>query len=76
MGDRVLDVCCGSGDLAFLLSNKVASNGKCNIDASFRGHQDSVVNGNRSFVFVMRMANLPELEFFVNLLRGRNGRRL
>jgi demethylmenaquinone methyltransferase/2-methoxy-6-polyprenyl-1,4-benzoquinol methylase len=28
MGDRVLDVCCGSGDLAFLLSNKVASNGK------------------------------------------------
>lgn len=27
-GDRVLDVCCGSGDLSFLLSNKVASNGK------------------------------------------------
>jgi len=24
----VLDVCCGSGDLSFLLSNKVASNGK------------------------------------------------
>ncbi|RHN55020.1 putative ubiE/COQ5 methyltransferase, S-adenosyl-L-methionine-dependent methyltransferase [Medicago truncatula] len=29
-GDRVLDVCCGSGDLSFLLSNKVASNGKAN----------------------------------------------
>lgn len=28
MGDRVLDVCCGSGDLAFLLSEKVGSNGK------------------------------------------------
>lgn len=27
-GDRVLDVCCGSGDLAFLLSNNVASHGK------------------------------------------------
>ncbi|XP_027187632.1 2-phytyl-1,4-beta-naphthoquinone methyltransferase, chloroplastic isoform X2 [Cicer arietinum] len=28
LGDRVLDVCCGSGDLAFLLSNKVGSDGK------------------------------------------------
>ncbi|KAJ1399500.1 UbiE/COQ5 methyltransferase [Sesbania bispinosa] len=28
MGDRVLDVCCGSGDLAFLLSEKVGSDGK------------------------------------------------
>ncbi|XP_054809481.1 2-phytyl-1,4-beta-naphthoquinone methyltransferase, chloroplastic-like [Prosopis cineraria] len=28
MGDRVLDVCCGSGDLAFLLSEKVGSYGK------------------------------------------------
>lgn len=28
MGDRVLDLCCGSGDLAFLLSEKVGSNGK------------------------------------------------
>jgi predicted methyltransferase len=27
-GDRVLDLCCGSGDLAFLLSEKVGSNGK------------------------------------------------
>ncbi|KAI4354430.1 hypothetical protein L6164_003291 [Bauhinia variegata] len=27
-GDHVLDVCCGSGDLAFLLSEKVGSNGK------------------------------------------------
>ncbi|KAJ8759020.1 hypothetical protein K2173_003258 [Erythroxylum novogranatense] len=28
MGDCVLDVCCGSGDIAFLLSEKVGSNGK------------------------------------------------
>lgn len=28
MGDRVLDVCCGSGDLASLLSEKVGSHGK------------------------------------------------
>ena len=27
-GDCVLDICCGSGDLAFLLSQKVGSNGK------------------------------------------------
>ncbi|KAJ6974753.1 hypothetical protein NC653_030781 [Populus alba x Populus x berolinensis] len=27
MGDCVLDPCCGSGDLAFLLSEKVGSNG-------------------------------------------------
>ncbi|KAG6752988.1 hypothetical protein POTOM_043032 [Populus tomentosa] len=27
MGDCVLDLCCGSGDLAFLLSEKVGSNG-------------------------------------------------
>ncbi|XP_028754485.1 2-phytyl-1,4-beta-naphthoquinone methyltransferase, chloroplastic isoform X2 [Neltuma alba] len=28
MGDRVLDVCCGSGDLTFLLSEKVGLNGE------------------------------------------------
>lgn len=27
-GDNVLDLCCGSGDLAFLLSEKVGSTGK------------------------------------------------
>ncbi|KAG8366088.1 hypothetical protein BUALT_Bualt17G0039500 [Buddleja alternifolia] len=27
-GDKVLDVCCGSGDLSFLLSEKVGMNGK------------------------------------------------
>ena len=27
-GDTVLDVCCGSGDLAFLLSEKVGPKGK------------------------------------------------
>ncbi|CAG7899412.1 unnamed protein product [Brassica rapa] len=27
-GDKVLDLCCGSGDLAFLLSEKVGSSGK------------------------------------------------
>uniref|UniRef100_A0A2P2IPP6 2-phytyl-1 4-beta-naphthoquinone methyltransferaseic EC 2.1.1.n12 Demethylphylloquinone methyltransferase Menaquinone biosynthesis methyltransferase ubiE-like protein n=1 Tax=Rhizophora mucronata TaxID=61149 RepID=A0A2P2IPP6_RHIMU len=28
MGDCVLDLCCGSGDLAFLLSEKIGANGK------------------------------------------------
>ncbi|CAI9092961.1 OLC1v1028346C1 [Oldenlandia corymbosa var. corymbosa] len=28
VGDNVLDICCGSGDLAFLLSEKVGPNGK------------------------------------------------
>ncbi|XWS69042.1 hypothetical protein CRYUN_Cryun04dG0145700 [Craigia yunnanensis] len=28
MGDSVLDLCCGSGDLTFLLSEKVGSYGK------------------------------------------------
>lgn len=27
-GDKVLDLCCGSGDLAFLLSEKVGPSGK------------------------------------------------
>ena len=27
-GDNVLDLCCGSGDLAFLLSEKVGPKGK------------------------------------------------
>lgn len=27
-GDRVLDLCCGSGDLAFLLSGKVGTDGQ------------------------------------------------
>lgn len=27
-GDDVLDLCCGSGDLAFLLSERVGSDGK------------------------------------------------
>lgn len=27
-GDKVLDLCCGSGDLAFLLSEKVGPTGK------------------------------------------------
>jgi SAM-dependent methyltransferase len=27
-GDRVLDLCCGSGDLAFLLSQKVGIDGE------------------------------------------------
>ncbi|PON35889.1 Methyltransferase [Parasponia andersonii] len=28
MGGCVLDLCCGSGDLAFLLAEKVGNNGK------------------------------------------------
>ena len=31
MGDRVLDLCCGSGDLAFLLSQKVGLDGEVGV---------------------------------------------
>nr|AFK42114.1 unknown [Lotus japonicus] len=41
MGHRVLDVCCGSGDLALLLSEKVGSNGKV-IGLDFSEEQLSV----------------------------------
>lgn len=35
-GNNVLDLCCGSGDLAFLLSEKVGPNGKvCSSDLPF-----------------------------------------
>ncbi|XP_051146051.1 2-phytyl-1,4-beta-naphthoquinone methyltransferase, chloroplastic-like [Andrographis paniculata] len=55
-GDMVLDVCCGSGDLSFLLSQTVGTNGKViAIDfskdflqvAASRHHQ--LMNHNRSF---------------------------
>ena len=31
MGDRILDLCCGSGDLAFLLSQKVGLDGEVGV---------------------------------------------
>jgi demethylphylloquinol methyltransferase len=31
MGHRVLDLCCGSGDLAFLLSQKVGLDGEVGV---------------------------------------------
>ncbi|KAL0421398.1 UNVERIFIED_CONTAM: 2-phytyl-1,4-beta-naphthoquinone methyltransferase, chloroplastic [Sesamum latifolium] len=40
-GDKVLDVCCGSGDLSFLLSQKVGVNGKV---AAFRQRERSKSN--------------------------------
>jgi demethylmenaquinone methyltransferase/2-methoxy-6-polyprenyl-1,4-benzoquinol methylase len=33
-GDRVLDLCCGSGDLAFLLSQKVGIDGEVGLEMS------------------------------------------
>lgn len=33
-GDAVLDVCCGSGDLAFLLAAAAGPSGKVRIDAT------------------------------------------
>ncbi|KAM0961938.1 hypothetical protein ACFX2I_021128 [Malus domestica] len=43
MGETVLDLCCGSGDLAFLLSEKVGSNGKV-IGLDFSKEQLSVAS--------------------------------
>nr|POE99871.1 2-phytyl-1,4-beta-naphthoquinone methyltransferase, chloroplastic [Quercus suber] len=43
MGDCALDLCCGSGDLAFLLSEKVGSNGKV-IDLDFSKEQLSIAS--------------------------------
>ncbi|KAK9934632.1 hypothetical protein M0R45_021769 [Rubus argutus] len=43
MGDSVLDLCCGSGDIAFLLSEKVESNGKV-IGLDFSKEQLSVAS--------------------------------
>ncbi|CAN6550754.1 unnamed protein product [Malus baccata var. baccata] len=43
MGESVLDLCCGSGDLAFLLSEKVGSNGKV-IGLDFSKEQLSVAS--------------------------------
>ncbi|CAL5398701.1 unnamed protein product [Camellia sinensis] len=42
-GDNVLDLCCGSGDLAFLLSEKVGPNGKV-IGLDFSKEQLSVAS--------------------------------
>ncbi|KAF5741081.1 hypothetical protein HS088_TW10G00076 [Tripterygium wilfordii] len=42
-GDCVLDLCCGSGDLAFLLSEKVGSNGKV-IGLDFSKEQLSIAS--------------------------------
>lgn len=35
MGDRVLDLCCGSGDLAFLLSQKVGLDGEVGVGFAY-----------------------------------------
>nr|XP_023920866.1 2-phytyl-1,4-beta-naphthoquinone methyltransferase, chloroplastic-like [Quercus suber] len=43
MGDCALDLCCGSGDLAFLLSEKVGSNGKV-IGLDFSKEQLSIAS--------------------------------
>ncbi|GMY26270.1 2-phytyl-1,4-beta-naphthoquinone methyltransferase, chloroplastic [Fagus crenata] len=48
-GDRVLDLCCGSGDLAFLLSEKVGSNGKV-IGLDFSKEQLSIASYRQSLV--------------------------
>ncbi|KAL6186499.1 hypothetical protein ACLB2K_042619 [Fragaria x ananassa] len=46
MGDSVLDLCCGSGDIAFLLSEKVEVNGKV-IGLDFSKDQLSVASSRK-----------------------------
>ncbi|XP_021895848.1 2-phytyl-1,4-beta-naphthoquinone methyltransferase, chloroplastic isoform X2 [Carica papaya] len=43
MGDRVLDLCCGSGDLTFLLSRKVGPDGKVS-GLDFSGEQLAIAS--------------------------------
>ncbi|PKI60403.1 hypothetical protein CRG98_019204 [Punica granatum] len=47
LGDRVLDLCCGSGDLTFLLSEKVGSSGKV-FGLDFSKEQLSVASSRQS----------------------------
>ncbi|PQP97088.1 2-phytyl-1 4-beta-naphthoquinone methyltransferase chloroplastic [Prunus yedoensis var. nudiflora] len=48
-GDSVLDLCCGSGDLAFLLSEKVGSSGKV-IGLDFSKEQLSVASSRQKLM--------------------------
>ncbi|RDX57753.1 2-phytyl-1,4-beta-naphthoquinone methyltransferase, chloroplastic, partial [Mucuna pruriens] len=61
MGDRVLDVCCGSGDLSFLLSHKVGSHGKV-IGLDFSKDQLSVASSRQQLLSKKCFMNIEWVE--------------
>ncbi|KAG7974759.1 hypothetical protein I3843_06G064400 [Carya illinoinensis] len=61
MGDQVLDLCCGSGDLSFLLSEKVGSNGKVT-GLDFSKEQLSVASLRRSMSLKTCYKNIDWVE--------------
>ncbi|XP_021803795.1 2-phytyl-1,4-beta-naphthoquinone methyltransferase, chloroplastic [Prunus avium] len=60
-GDRVLDLCCGSGDLAFLLSEKVGSSGKV-IGLDFSKEQLSVASSRQKLMSKAFYTNIEWVE--------------
>ncbi|KAJ4711063.1 2-phytyl-1,4-beta-naphthoquinone methyltransferase, chloroplastic [Melia azedarach] len=60
-GDNVLDVCCGSGDLAFLLSEKVGSDGKV-IGLDFSKDQLSVASSRQDSLLKPCYKNIEWVE--------------
>ncbi|XP_020217563.1 2-phytyl-1,4-beta-naphthoquinone methyltransferase, chloroplastic [Cajanus cajan] len=60
-GDRALDVCCGSGDLSFLLSDKVGSHGKV-IGLDFSKDQLSIASSRQCSLSKKRFTNIEWVE--------------
>lgn len=60
-GDSVLDLCCGSGDLAFLLSEKVGSSGKV-IGLDFSKEQLSVASSRQKLMSKAFYTNIEWVE--------------
>ncbi|XP_020409752.1 2-phytyl-1,4-beta-naphthoquinone methyltransferase, chloroplastic isoform X1 [Prunus persica] len=61
-GDSVLDLCCGSGDLAFLLSEKVGSSGKQVIGLDFSKEQLSVASSRQKLMSKAFHTNIEWVE--------------
>ncbi|QCD90657.1 2-phytyl-1,4-beta-naphthoquinone methyltransferase, chloroplastic [Vigna unguiculata] len=61
LGDRVLDVCCGSGDLSFLLSDKVGCDGKV-IGLDFSKDQLSIASSRQQLLSKKCFTNIEWVE--------------
>ncbi|ESW29358.1 hypothetical protein PHAVU_002G064000 [Phaseolus vulgaris] len=61
LGDRVLDVCCGSGDLSFLLSHKVGCDGKV-IGLDFSKDQLSIASSRQQLLSKKCFTNIEWVE--------------
>ncbi|WOL20705.1 2-phytyl-1,4-beta-naphthoquinone methyltransferase, chloroplastic isoform X1 [Canna indica] len=60
-GDRVLDLCCGSGDLAFLLSQKVGPTGEV-LGLDFSREQLSIASRRQEFYWKACYKNIEWIE--------------